>query len=51
MPPYSNQRLVQETIRDGLVMGARYSVVVSVNTSGGMGASFEELVVGKYITL
>ena len=51
MPPYSDQRLVpvQNTIRDGLVMGARYSAVVSVNTPGGMSASSRLFFVGKYI--
>ena len=50
VPPYSDQRLVpgQETIRNGLVMGARYSVVVSVNTSGGMSTSSRLSFVGKY---
>ena len=51
VPPYSDQRSapVQETIRNGLVMGARYSVVVSVNTSGGMSTSSRLFFVGKYI--
>ena len=51
MPPYSDQQLtpVQRTIHDGLVMGARYSVVVSVNTSGGMSTSSRLFFVGKYI--
>ena len=55
--PYSMQQLepVQETIRDGLVMGARYSVVVSVNAQVeslvGMNTSFEEQVVSKYNTM
>ena len=50
MPPYSDQRWapVQQTIHDGLVMDARYSVVVSVNTPGGMGTSSQLLFVGKY---
>lgn len=52
---YSMQQLnpVQETIRDGLVMGARYSVVVSVNTSGGMSTSSQMFFAGKsssYVT-
>ena len=55
MHPYSMQQLdpVQETIRDGLVMGARYSVVVSVNTSGGMSTSSQLFFAGKsssYVT-
>ena len=51
VPLYSDQRLVpgQETIRNGLVMGARYSVVVSVNTSGGMSTSSQLSFVGEYI--
>ena len=50
MPPYSDQQsaLVQRTIDDGLVRGARYSVVVSVNTSGGMSTSSQLSFVGKY---
>ena len=49
MQPYSMQQLdpVQETIRDGLVMGARYSVVLSVNTSGGMSTSSRMFFAGK----
>ena len=55
MQTYSMQQLnpVQETIRDGLVMGARYSVVVSVNTSGGMSTSSRMFFAGKsssYVT-
>ena len=55
MQTYSMQQLnpVQETIRDGLVMGARYSVVVSVNTSGGMSTSSQMFFAGKsssYVT-
>ena len=50
--PYSMQRLafVQETIHQGLVMNARYSVVMSVSTSGGMimNTSSQLFVVGKY---
>ena len=47
---HNSQRsaLVQRTIDDGLEMGARYSVVVSVNTSGGMSTSSRLSFVGKY---
>ena len=57
LQPNSDQWLgrVQKTIRDGLVMGARYSVVVSVKaqmeSSGGKSTSSEEQVVGKYNTM
>ena len=52
---YSMQRLdpVQETIRDGLEMGTRYSVLLSVNTSGGMSTSSRMFFAGKsssYVT-
>ena len=47
--PYFTQQLprVQETIHNGLVMNARYSVVVSVSTSGGMSTSSRLFFVGK----
>ena len=50
MPPYPDQRSapVKKTIHDGLVMDARYSVGVSVNTSGGMSTSSRLSFVGKY---
>lgn len=49
--PYSMQQLlasVQEIIHEVLVMNARYSVVLSVNTSGGMNTSSQLFFVGKY---
>ena len=57
LQPNSDQRLsrVQKTIHDGLVMGARYSVVVGVKaqmeSSGGRSTSSEEQVVGRYNTM
>ena len=50
VPPYPDQRSapVKKTIHDGLVRGARYSVVVSVNTSGGMSTSSRLSFVSKY---
>ena len=50
VPPYSDQQSVsvKKTIRNGLVMDARYSVVVSVNTSSGMSTSSQLSFVGKY---
>ena len=50
MQSYSDQQLasVKKTIHDGLVRGARYSVGVSVNTSGGMSTSSRLSFVSKY---
>ena len=51
MQPYSMQQLlasVQEIIHEVLVMNARYSVVLSMNTSGGMNTSSQLFFVGKY---